>query len=169
MARFRVGTSGWNYRHWTGDFYPPDLKQRDWFSYYARHFDTVEINASFYREPSPQTYDRWREAAPDGFHFAVKAHRFLASQASDRPCRPARARRVRRPPPRRAPRTYPLPAAARFGCNPENSARLSTLLELLPRDLDHVVEFRHDSWYTNDTIEQLHADTDRPLLARHGR
>ena len=77
MARFRVGTSGWNYRHWTGDFYPPDLKQRDWFSYYARHFDTVEINASFYREPSPQTYDRWREAAPDGFHFAVKAHRFL--------------------------------------------------------------------------------------------
>ena len=146
----------------------PDLKQRDWFSYYARHFDTVEINASFYREPSPQTYDRWREAAPDGFHFAVKAHRFLThlKRLID-PADPLErvvcgARRL-------GEHLGPISTSCRprFGTT-RRTRRVWTLLELLPRDLDHVVEFRHDSWYTNDTIEQLHRHR-RPLLARHGR
>jgi hypothetical protein len=72
-----IGTSGWVYDHWRGIFYPEDLRQRDWFSYYAREFDTVEINNTFYRLPSEAAFDRWREQAPPGFTYAVKASRFL--------------------------------------------------------------------------------------------
>jgi uncharacterized protein YecE (DUF72 family) len=73
----RIGTSGWVYRHWRGIYYPHDLPQRDWFAYYARDFDTVEINNSFYRLPSEAAFDAWREQAPPDFLYAVKASRFI--------------------------------------------------------------------------------------------
>ena len=73
----RIGTSGWVYKHWRGLFYPPTLKQADWFAYYARQFDTVEINNSFYRLPSAETFAAWRQQAPPGFLYAVKASRYL--------------------------------------------------------------------------------------------
>ena len=77
MERIRIGCSGWNYRHWRELFYPPGLPQRRWFDFYAEHFDTVEINNSFYRLPSAETFRKWRDQAPAGFCYAVKANRFL--------------------------------------------------------------------------------------------
>ena len=77
MARYWVGTSGWNYKHWIGLFYPKDLPSTRWFAFYASQFSTVEINYTHYQEAKPKTYDNWRESAPGGFRFAVKAHRFL--------------------------------------------------------------------------------------------
>jgi len=74
---FRVGTSGWTYKHWKGLFYPPDLPQKDWFSYYASVFDTVEVNSSFYHLPRPSTVERWYQIVPSGFLFAVKASRYI--------------------------------------------------------------------------------------------
>ena len=73
----RIGTSGWVYNHWRGIFYPKNLPQPDWFAYYAREFDTVEINNSFYRLPSADTFDAWRKQAPAGFLYTVKASRYL--------------------------------------------------------------------------------------------
>lgn len=73
----RVGTSGWVYDHWRGIFYPEDLRQADWLGYYAREFDAVEINSTFYRLPSEAAFDRWREQAAPAFAYAVKASRFL--------------------------------------------------------------------------------------------
>src|SRR3990172_2529508 len=72
-----IGTSGWIYPHWRDVFYPPDLPQCVWYDHYARYFDTVEINRSFYRLPSGEAFDRWREQAPPGFSYAVKANRYL--------------------------------------------------------------------------------------------
>ncbi len=78
MARPHIGTSGWNYKHWmNGVFYPSGMKQADWLAHYYAHFDTVEINNSFYRLPSRETFEKWRESTPDNFLFAVKASRFL--------------------------------------------------------------------------------------------
>ena len=77
MERIRIGCSGWNYRHWRELFYAPGLPQRRWFDFYAEHFDTVEINNSFYRLPSVETFRKWRDQAPAGFCYAVKANRFL--------------------------------------------------------------------------------------------
>jgi uncharacterized protein YecE (DUF72 family) len=73
----RVGCSGWQYKHWRGDFYPAELTQARWFARYADAFDTVEINNSFYRLPSAETFAKWSAQAPASFLYAVKASRFL--------------------------------------------------------------------------------------------
>ena len=76
-TRFWVGTSGWHYRHWRGGFYPKDMPTDEWFEFYARQFATVELNNSFYRLPKDSAWDLWAEQAPRGFHFAVKASRYI--------------------------------------------------------------------------------------------
>ncbi len=72
----RIGTSGFVYRHWKGDFYPEDVPARSWFEYFAAHFDTVELNNTFYRLPLSQTFRNWRRRAPANFCFAVKFSRY---------------------------------------------------------------------------------------------
>jgi uncharacterized protein YecE (DUF72 family) len=72
---FRVGTSGWNYYDWRGEFYPAELKPREWLKFYAREFDTTEVNYSFYHLPRRTTYESWSASTPDNFVFALKASR----------------------------------------------------------------------------------------------
>ena len=69
----RIGTSGWEYAHWRGSFYPRDLPRERWLEFYADRFDTVELNASFYRLPAPATFEGWARRVPPAFTFAVKA------------------------------------------------------------------------------------------------
>src|SRR5690349_14950599 len=73
----RVGCSGWNYRDWRGAFYPEGVPARRWLETYAEHFDTVEVNTTFYRLPARTAVENWVRATPDGFGFAVKASRYL--------------------------------------------------------------------------------------------
>jgi uncharacterized protein YecE (DUF72 family) len=70
-----IGTSGWSYQHWRNDVYPPGLASRDWLADIARRFNTVEVNASFYRVPQAKTVERWATVVPDGFRFAFKLWR----------------------------------------------------------------------------------------------
>jgi uncharacterized protein YecE (DUF72 family) len=72
-----VGTSGWQYRHWRGVFYPAGVPQRLWLEHYAGQFVTVENDGAFYRLPARETFAQWRARTPDGFAMAVKASRFL--------------------------------------------------------------------------------------------
>lgn len=76
-GQFRVGTSGWSYKHWIEVFYPKAVKSRDWLAYYARHFDTVEINNTFYHLPSESAVRGWYEQTPDSFVFGMKMSRFI--------------------------------------------------------------------------------------------
>jgi uncharacterized protein YecE (DUF72 family) len=75
-GRFYIGTSGYQYDHWKDVFYPADLRKRDWFAHYAEHFDTVEINNSFYRLPTKKTFRQWGDDAPRGFIYALKYSRY---------------------------------------------------------------------------------------------
>jgi len=75
-GRVWVGCSGYDYAHWRGLFYPADLPHSAWFAAYAARFDTLEVNATFYRLPSQATVESWRERAPEGFRYAVKLSRF---------------------------------------------------------------------------------------------
>jgi uncharacterized protein YecE (DUF72 family) len=78
MAKAYIGTSGWNYKHWwNNEFYPSELRPSEWLQFFVRHFDTVEINNSFYRLPSEATFQNWRTQVPPRFTFAVKASRFV--------------------------------------------------------------------------------------------
>lgn len=75
---YYIGTSGWIYEHWKGRFYPADLAKAHWFSYYRQQFNTVEINATFYHSFKESTYLKWRDQAPAGFHYTVKAPRRIS-------------------------------------------------------------------------------------------
>ena len=72
-----IGTSGWSYIHWKGTFYPNTLKTKEHFAYYQKHFDTVEINSSFYHLPFKATFENWKKSVPEDFVFAVKANRYI--------------------------------------------------------------------------------------------
>ena len=76
-AELRIGISGWRYAPWRGVFYPEGLPQRSELAYAARHFNSIEINGSFYSLQRPEFYRRWYEEAPPGFVFAVKGGRFI--------------------------------------------------------------------------------------------
>ncbi len=76
-ATVHIGTSGWHYPHWRGNFYPENLPASRMLEFYTRHFDTVELNNTFYRLPTPAAVARWREGTPPRFCFAAKGSRFL--------------------------------------------------------------------------------------------
>src|SRR5262249_46474120 len=73
----RVGCSGWNYKSWRARFYPGELPTARWLEFYAKHFDTVEVNNTFYRLRERSTFADWRARVPRNFLVAVKASRFL--------------------------------------------------------------------------------------------
>lgn len=91
LGRIRVGTSGWRYASWRGDFYPRGLVQRRELSHIGRSFSTVEINGSFYSLQRPDSYRRWRDSVPDGFVFAVKGSRYITHMLRLRDVRTALA------------------------------------------------------------------------------
>jgi uncharacterized protein YecE (DUF72 family) len=152
-SEIRVGCSGWQYKHWRGSFYAPELLQSRWFSHYALTFDTVEINNSFYRLPDPETFDRWREQAPAHFLYAVKASRFLTHMKKLKdPEEPVarffdHARHLGR---HLGTVLYQLPP--RF---PVNLERLERFLRALPTRHRHTVEFRDTSWYDERVYDLL--------------
>lgn len=153
----RVGCSGWQYKHWRGDFYPSDVPTARWFEHYAARFDTVEINNSFYRLPEAETFARWRQQAPVRFLYAVKASRFLTHmkklKAPEEPI-DRLFTRMRHLGTHLGPVLYQLPPRFKL-----DLARLEHFLHALPADTRHVMEFRDPTWY---------ADSVSALLERHG-
>src|ERR1700737_3954519 len=73
----RIGCSGWSYPHWLKVFYPEKMPAREHFAFYPQHFNTVELNNSFYRQPPRERFEAWRQQAPPGFLFAVKGSRYV--------------------------------------------------------------------------------------------
>jgi len=145
VAELRVGTSGWHYEHWRGVFYPPELRTAEWLSHYASHFDTVEINNSFYQLPSRETFQSWAREVPPGFLFAVKASRFITHMKKLKD--PSGSLRLfmdnsaglgRH----RGPILFQLPP--RWKANP---SRLSEFVAALPPGNRYAFEFRDPSWF----------------------
>jgi uncharacterized protein YecE (DUF72 family) len=153
LNRIRVGCSGWQYKHWRGDFYPAELPTTRWFEHYARTFDTVEINNSFYRWPDALTFAKWREKATRGFLYAVKASRFLTHMKKLKDPEEPIARtfeNVRQLGPHLGPVLYQLPPRW-----PVNVQRFEHFLRSLPRNRLQTVEFREPSWYTDEILALL--------------
>ena len=149
----RIGCSGWSYKHWRGLFYPEGLPQKRWFERYAEEFDTVEINASFYRVPLESTFEGWREKAPPGFRYAIKVNRFITHLKKLLECAEETDRFIAlaRPlGPALGPLLYQLPPSLH-----QDLERLDAFLTRLPADLEQVVEFRHKSWYDDNVLALL--------------
>jgi uncharacterized protein YecE (DUF72 family) len=153
-----IGCAGWVYPHWRELFYPKDVPQRAWLGYYTEHFDTVEINNTFYRLPKPAAVEGWVENSPPGFVFAVKVSRYMShikrltmvEQGLKRFNEPLEALM----------RTEKLgPLLWQFPPNfHRDTERLAGALEALPSGR-HAFEFRHESWFSEEVYE---------LLGEHG-
>lgn len=148
-----IGTSGWHYKHWLGDFYPERFPPAKMFRWYAREFRTVEINNSFYRLPEEKTFQQWKEMAPPGFIFAVKASRFITHIKRLRDAKDAvelffaRAKPLGRT---LGPVLFQLPPNWKV-----NTERLHEFLSVLPKRHKYTIEFRDESWYTPQVYELL--------------
>jgi uncharacterized protein YecE (DUF72 family) len=156
MKPVRVGCSGWMYDDWRGRLYPERAPKRRWLELYAEHFDTVEVNNTFYRLARRQAVEAWVSQTPPGFVFAVKASRYLThikrlvgiSEGIGRfyePLEPlSQARKL-------GPVLWQLPENFH-----RNDSTLHAWLELLPPGL-HTIEFRHPSWFVPEVIDSLRA------------
>ena len=150
----RIGCSGWNYRDWRGRLYPEGLPARRWLERYAECFDTVEVNATFYRLPTREAVGRWTEQTPPDFVFAIKASRYMTHIK--------RLGDIGRGIAMFQERLEPLLAAERMGPMlwqlPPNfqrdDERLRAALALFPPGR-HAIEFRHESWFVPETIDRL--------------
>jgi uncharacterized protein YecE (DUF72 family) len=153
VTHVRVGTSGWNYPEWKGTFYPDDMKPAAMLPYYTARFDTVEVNATFYRMPTDKTVKGWAATAPHGFTFVLKAPQRITHFARLRDvddsvrmfCDVARGLGARL-----GPLLFQLPPNFK-----KDVGRLGDVLYMVPPDLRVAWEFRHDSWFADDVYERL--------------
>ena len=153
QGKVRIGTSGWHYKHWVGQFYPDKLPAKEMFAFYARHFDTVEINNSFYRLPLPKTFDSWRDNSPRNFLFAVKANRFITHMKKLKDPQSSSEKffaGVERLETSLGPILFQLPP--HWGLDLQ---RLANFLDQLPKEHRYVFEFRDESWLVNDALDVL--------------
>ncbi len=157
MPRIAVGTSGWSYDHWEHVLYPPGLPARDRLARYAQEFDTVELNASFYRWPRDATFAGWRRRLPPGFSMSVKAPRGL-THAKRLYAPEVWAQRIARSWHELGDRREVVLVQLRPD-QERDDARLDWFLGCLPPWLQVAVELRHPSWQDDAVFA---------LLERHG-
>ena len=148
-----IGTSGWSYDHWKGPFYPDKIKGQDMLSTYAEHFQTVEINNTFYRLPSKETLKKWKDTVPDKFLFSVKANQYITHRKKLND--PAESienffDRIKILDEKLGPILLQLPPRWH-----KNRERLSEFIEVLPKEYRYVFEFRDKSWFSEDIIKLL--------------
>lgn len=157
MALF-VGTSGWAYKEWRGTFYPADLPEKRFLEHYSATLKACEINATFYRLQSAETFSRWVQSTPEGFRFAVKAHRRLThgrQVASDSAWYGFQNRF----------RSSLEPLGDRLACvlyqfpphRERDDEALARLLDAVPKDPPSAFEFRHDSWHLDELASRIGA------------
>lgn len=151
--RLHIGTSGWSYREWKTRFYPSDCPQKRWFDHYAALFNTVELNATFYRRFPEKTYLRWRDRAPPGFQYALKVPRRISHRRDLGEGLPAfrdfcaQAQLLER---HLGPLLLQLGPSTRF--DPESLGRI---LDAAPDRLLLAVEWRGPDWNRAETYEVL--------------
>lgn len=158
MAGLYLGTSGYNYGHWRGRFYPEGLPSKDWISYYATQFNTVELNVTFYRLPLARSFTGWYERTPGGFLFALKGSRLvthlkrLAGVEEAVESFFARAAGLKE---KLAVVLWQLPPG--LHADLERLAAFCTVLRAnaVARQTRHAFEFRHESWFTPEVYDLL--------------
>jgi len=151
--KYYIGTSGWSYPSFRGILYPEGMKSKGWLRFYSERFNTVEINATFYRTPRKSTFEKWYAETPKDFMFSIKAHKSIThiKRLKDvdeelktffKSIAPLKEKgRVI---------LYQFPPSLTF-----NKEVLENFLAKLPSDYKHVVEVRNRSFHTEEFFELL--------------
>ena len=154
MIKWHIGCSGFHYKHWKGSFYPEELPQTKWFSYYCQFFNTVELNVTFYRFPRVPALQSWYKKSPEDFRFSVKAPRAITHFKKFNGT---------------AEMIFDFYTIAKEGLQeklgcvlfqlPPNvhysSDRLQRIIDSLDNSFLNVLEFRHESWWNDDVYKKL--------------
>ncbi len=154
-----IGCSGYSYKDWKGIFYPNDLTQKQWLSFYAEKFNTVEINNTFYRFPEDKLFQKWLDQTPGHFRFTIKGHRFFTHQKKLKIDETFGERLDDF-------HTSLKPLKDRAGCIlwqlpgnlHKNISKLETFCQKLEKQYTHVLEFRHQSWFDKEVYDVLKAN-----------
>lgn len=154
MVNWFLGTQGFSYSDWEGQFYPIGMPSANYLAYYSRYFNAVEIDASFYGTPRRKTINNWYDATPRGFKFCLKVparithqRRLISAQAEMQEF----LQIVRLLGDKLGVLLIQLPPSFHV----DQYSILRNFLKILPRDLNFTVEFRHPSWYREDCVELL--------------
>lgn len=153
MTRVHIGTSGFHYKHWRGTFYPGKMPASQWLDYYTQHFDTVELNNTFYRLPVESGLHNWRDSTPADFHFAVKGSRFITHMKKLKDPDQAIAKffdRVDLLGKKLGPVVFQLPPWWEA-----DSGRLEGFLKALPARRRYAFELRNATWHTPEIYRIL--------------
>lgn len=156
MGTLFLGTSGYSYKHWRGVFYPPTLPPARWLEFYCQHFDTVELNVTFYRLPTRKTFEGWYQRTPPYFFFAAKGSRYITHIKRLKDCRePLRAYRENAAGlgEKLAIILWQLPPNLQF-----DEERLVEFCRVLGNEYPekrHAFEFRHESWFKEECYDIL--------------
>lgn len=155
-----IGTSGWSYEHWIGNFYPKELERAKWLEFYSENFNTVELNMSYYRIPFPNMIKGWYKKIPENFKFTFKASRFITHVKKLK-----NINKVLK-------KFYKLTEMMeeKLGCilfqlppsfkkNQDTLERLKNFLKKLDKTKRNIIEFRHESWWDEEVYK---------LMKRHG-
>lgn len=155
MGKIYIGTSGYNYKSWRGDFYPEKLTQKEWLKFYSEKFNSVEINNSFYTTISQKTYKNWLEITPKNFGFVIKGHRYITQYKKLKNVDEEvghffdnilvlkdKLKCI----------LWQFPKNFKF--KDEYIDRLEVFLKLLPKNIFHAFEFREEGWF-NTTVMNI--------------
>ncbi len=151
--KFFIGCSGWNYKHWRELFYPKDLPQSRWLQYYASVFDTVEINATFYRQFNATTYSNWYHKVPEGFCYSIKMSKYVTHikrllNTDDEVTKFLTSASLLKE--KSGVILIQLPPSLKF-----DAALLDDFCKLLPGNYRFAIEARHSSWLGDSSFDLL--------------
>lgn len=153
IGKLYIGTSGWCYDSWVGNFYPRDLNKNKWLKYYSKYFNTVEINSSFYHLTRKETFDNWALQTPDNFVFVVKASRYITHIKNLVDCS--------------EPFKKLLDSALGLGNKlglflfqlppnlKKNIIKLEDFFKIILKNYRYVFEFRNESWFCDEVYNLL--------------
>lgn len=171
MGKLFIGTSGFSYWHWKGRFYPEELKQNQWLTYYSNTFNTVELNVTFYRTVRPSTFAKWSAMVPEDFVFVVKGPRVITHinrlKTDQEALRKFRSSNVGLGEKVRC-ILWQLPPSFK-----KDSHVLENFLKSIHEDevlskLSHAFEFRHSSWF-DENVYSLLSESDAALVVSHSQ
>lgn len=152
-GKLYIGTSGWNYKHWRENFYPEDLKQKDWLNFYSERLKSVEINNSFYHLPDIKTFNDWERIVPKNFTFAVKGSRYITHMKKLKDPKQSfkklfsHAKHLKN---KLGPFLFQLPPRWKY-----NKERFEAFVTALPDKYRYTFEFRNKSWWNDEILELL--------------
>lgn len=154
MKKYIIGCSGFHYKHWRGSFYPQDLPVKHWFDYYCKHFNTLELNVTFYRFPRLSTLRDWYERAPEDFIFSVKVPRAIThfKKLNNTTQMLGDFYALIREGLQEKTGCVLFQFPPNFSCNEMHVQRL---IDCVDPSFQNVAEFRHTSWWNAEVIQRL--------------